>query len=395
VESVGVGSYRQGASRLPERLTVAVGTESGKGGFYAEVDAVAAITPGRKLGSVKFSLACLTTLSIGQREASWKDVCLGDPKAIKSPNSGNTHLSRFDIGADGKSQESPPQKPFCGFPGLKLPANVSVIAAGAYSGRKISYQIDQSGHEGTQIDVTINNPDKPVVLMLGAYEPTIWNVSWSRTTKILAVLIGGYHRQAVAGLDKSTPLLVSSYDNKGPCGFFYVTPDDQASLNPLSQQVFGRTVDSVYYAINGVVEVGKPMGGVAPIQSADTTPESFYDKNAPIAGPAGLEAAVRIGLLRKATLADAEAWDEALTKNSPQRSVPTVAGDVVPKAPTRPFFNGYVVLQPFTYPSGLFGGHSAQFLIPRGVPKPSGDPGHSAVYDFNSLVCQGALCSAR
>lgn len=395
VKSVNVGSYKHGAVRLPIRLTVSVTPVSGKP-FYAEVDAVATITPERKLGTVRLSLACVTDLWIGQRDASWKDVCVGDPTATKPVDTAGAELSRFDIGADGRSRESSPQKPICGFPELKLPADFSVFAAGAYSGRTLAYQIDQSGHEGTQIDVAVNNPDKPVVLMLGAYEPTIWNIGWSKETKILAVLVGGYHRQAVAGLDKSIPLLVSSYDNKGACGYFYVTPDNLAPLNPLSKRVFGRPVDMVYPATTGKVEIGRPLPtGATLIKSADLTPESFFDKNAPMAGPAGLEDAVHKGLLRKATPTDAQAWAEAMSQSSPKRDIPPVAGQGVPKPPKPPIYNAYVVLKPFTYPAGLYGGNSATFLIPKGVPKPGGNPGHSGVYDFNTLNCQGTLCSAR
>jgi len=395
VKSVNVGASKQRASGLPDRLTVSVTPVSGKP-FFAEVDVVAAITPDRRVGSVKFALACLTDLWIGQREASWKDVCTGDPKAIKPVDRGGAELARFDIGADGKSRESPPQEPVCGFPALALPADFSVLAAGAYSGRTISFQIDQSGHEGTQIDVAVNSPDRPVVLMLGAYEPTVWNIGWSKETKILAVLVGGYHRQAVAGVDKSIPLLVSSYDNKGPCGYFYVNSDNLAPLNPLARRVFGRPVDMVYPATNGKVDVGKPLpAGATLVRSAAITPESFYDNNAPIAGPAGLEEAVRKGLLRRATAADAQAWSDAVLQNSPPPDVPPVAGRGFPKPPMPPIHNAYVVLKPFTYPSGLYGGNSATFIILKGVPTPQGNPGHSAVYDFNTLSCQGAVCKAR
>ncbi len=67
----------------------------------------------------------------------------------------------------------------------------------------------------------------------------------------------------------------------------------------------------------------------------------------------------------------------------------------MPKPPKPPIYNAYVVLKPFTYPAGLYGGNSATFLIPKGVLKPAGNPGHSAVFDFNTLNCQGPLCSAR
>jgi hypothetical protein len=43
--------------------------------------------------------------------------------------------------------------------------------------------------------------------------------SWSKGTRIVAVFVTGYHRQAVAGLPKGTPLIVSSQEEKQPCGY--------------------------------------------------------------------------------------------------------------------------------------------------------------------------------
>jgi hypothetical protein len=393
VKSASVGLSKMEANRLPSRLSVYVTPAAGTR-FYAEVAAIATVTPDRKLGSVKFSLICIADVQTAQRQPAGKDVCL-DPDANKPTDTADAGLSRFDIGPDGKSQVSPPEEPVCGFPGLQLPADFAVFAAGANSGRRTSFQIDQSGHQATQIDVAVNYPDKPVVLILGAHEPTIWNVGWSKETRIVAVLVGGYHRQAIAGLDKSTPLLVSSRDEKAPCGYFSMS-GNLTELNPLSRRVFGRPVDMVYPAIKGQADVGKPMPpGAILVRSRDVTPESFYDKNAPLAGEAGLEDAVRKGLLRKATEADAEAWAEAVIQNSPQRDIPPVAGQERPKRHQLPIDKGYVVLKPFVYPAGLNGAHSARFIIPKGAPKPTGNPGHSTVYDFNTLNCEGPACGAR
>jgi hypothetical protein len=41
--------------------------------------------------------------------------------------------------------------------------------------------------------------------MFGAYEPTIWNLQWTSKTKILAVMVSGYHRQVIAGIPPSYP----------------------------------------------------------------------------------------------------------------------------------------------------------------------------------------------
>lgn len=313
---------------------------------------------------------------------------------LTSACTATAELKPFDFPSEAKPPSGVTQKPACGFADLKLPSDFAVFAAGAYSGRKISFQIDQSGHAGTQIDVAVNSPSKPVVLMLGAYEPTIWNIGWSTDTRILAVLVSGYHRQAVAGLQKDVPQLNSSYDNRGPCGYFYVADNNLAGLNPMAKRVFGRPVDDmVFPAEKGRVVVGEPLRTETRlVTSSETTPASFYDKDAPIAGPAGLEDAVRKGLLRRATVADADAWADAVMQNSPQRDIPPVAGRGIPKPPRPPLHNAYVVLKAFTYPSGLYGGNLAIFLIPKGVPRPDGNPGHSAVYDFNTLKCQGPLC---
>lgn len=307
-----------------------------------------------------------------------------------------TELKPFEFKPEVTQPNIAKQPPSCAFPELKLPVDYAVFAAGAYSGRKISFQIDQSGHEGTQIDVAVNSPNKPVALMLGAYEPTIWNIGWSKETRILAVLVSGYHRQAVAGLDNRMPLLNSSYDNRGPCGYFYVSKDNLAGLNPLARRMFGRPVDTVFLAEKGQVVVGEPLlTGTKLVTSPQIAPASFHNKDAPMAGPAGLEDAVRRGLLRKATAEDGDAWVDAVIKNSPRRDIPPIAGAGVPKPPKPALYNAYVVLKPFTYPAGLYGAHSATFLILKGVPKPSGNPGHSAVFDFNTLSCQGALCGDR
>jgi len=40
--------------------------------------------------------------------------------------------------------------------------------------------------------VAVNQRGTPVVLMLGAYEPTVWNIGWTQGTQIVAVMASGY-----------------------------------------------------------------------------------------------------------------------------------------------------------------------------------------------------------
>lgn len=281
----------------------------------------------------------------------------------------------------------------CEFPGLTLPEDYAVLAAGNYSGRPLHWQIDQSGHQATRMDIRVHRPDKPVMLLLGAYEPTVWNVAWSPGTRIAGVLASGYHRQAIAGLEPGVPVLVSSYDNRHPCGYFYVATDELKKVNDAARRIFLRNVDMVYFAREGVATLGEgDLSRVVWQSSKAVTPESFRDPGAPLAGEAGLLEAVRTGQLRRATPADAEAWGRALAAKLPQRDLPPIAGEGRARPPVPVIHNAYVVLGPFTYPSGLYGAHATTFFVPAGIPLPKGNPGHSTVLDFNTVHCAG-ICT--
>ena len=236
------------------------------------------------------------------------------------------------------------------------------------------------------------------MLLLGAYEPSIWNIGWTKGSKILAVVASGYHRQAVAGLPKDTPILISTVnDNKGPCGYTYVSERTLAEVNPLSQKIFGKPVDMVYFASAGKIVVGKPITKEEPLfTSQDVTPDSLVDKKKPLAGPAGIQDAVAKGFLRPATREDAEAWANRKSKLIPKDALPPVSGGDSRRTLLGPHgYNVFVILRQFNLPSGLYGGNSATFYLPDGVPYPEGDLGHSTLYDFNTMTCRGPICNAR
>lgn len=280
----------------------------------------------------------------------------------------------------------------CAIPGLVLPKHFVVYAAGAYAGRKLDYQIDQSGSAATQIDVAVDEPSAPVVLMLGAYEPTIWNIGWSPRTQIIGVLVSGYHRQAIAGLPVSVPRLNSSYDNKGPCGYFYLSEKKLEQLNPLSRRMFRQPVAHAFIARNGVVVVGTGATSQL-VTDSSQPPERYRDTEAPLAGEAGLRDAVAKGLLREARSSDMQAWKAAYDVAN-RGDVPPVSGAPASRSGRDyPLHNGYVVLKAMRIPAGLHGAHSAVFIVPKGVPRPTGDPGHSRILDYNTLTCAGVACA--
>jgi len=301
------------------------------------------------------------------------------------------------ISSTASAQDDP-----CGFAGTKWPETLTVFAGGNYSGRELDVQIDQSGHQATQMDVVVHHPDKPVALILGAYEPTIWNIQWTEGTDIVAALVGGYHRQVVAGLPSSTPVRISAYDDgtaenaSRQCGYFYVGERNLEGLNARSRKAFGRPIEKVYIANQGSIRIGGRVPASLKLEtSSHTPPSSYIDKNAPLAGPAGVADAVKKGLLRLATAKDMKDWKDAVrAATTPDPDLPPVEGGSTRSERAYAPSNTYVVLKPFTFPDGMYGGNSSTFIVPKGIPYPKGNPGHSAVYDFNSLKCKGALCQA-
>ncbi|WPB79940.1 hypothetical protein KYC5002_12415 [Archangium violaceum] len=296
----------------------------------------------------------------------------------------------------------PPKKPsvesVCCFPGLTLPTNFAVLAGGAHGGKESTNHIDQSGHPATTMSVSVDHPQKPVVLMLGAYEPTIWTIHRAPGTTILAVLASGFHRQVVTGLDDITPVAIHTYDNKSPCGTFLVSEHRLRELVSMAQKFFGRGVDRIYPAHDGVVIMGGSQGTSSPWLGRGNAPaESYFVKPTP--NPAALvevnlDEAIRKGQLRRANLGDKNQWEAEMVKRAPMLGL---SPDEVKLRFLRANSAGsldraYVVLEPMTFPAGLCGSRSAVFFVPKGTERPRGDPGHSTIYDFNDMSCTGTGC---
>ena len=272
----------------------------------------------------------------------------------------------------------------------RLPADYVLLAGGEYAGRKLDFQIDQSGHEATGFEVVANMPGRTVVLVLGAYEPSVWKISREPHTRIAGVFVTGYHRQAIAGLGAGIPVLNSSYEEKGACGYSYFSRNKPEEMDAYVRRVFGRSAQTYFVASNGQLVMGDAETPASTIQDGPADFNSFRDERAPLAGQAGLEKLLSDGLLRRAHPSDMVGWKEAQRRSQglPRLNVAGSQNEAISNLP----FHPYVVQGPMTFPSGLYGAHSVTFIVPKGVPRPLGNPGHSAVYDWNTLTCDGAVC---
>ncbi|MDB5814736.1 MAG: hypothetical protein JWN23_1853, partial [Rhodocyclales bacterium] len=154
-----------------------------------------------------------------------------------------------------------------------LPTTYEVHAAGEYAGRALGYQSSATGHEMTGIDVYVNKPGVNVVLALGAYEPTIWNIQSASDTHLVGVIVSGYHAGQVRGLASSIPVLQTSYEEGTPCGYFYISTDKNQAAYPFISKLLTRAVDSVQVPANHRVEIGEGIAQKDSVMQA--TPRSY------------------------------------------------------------------------------------------------------------------------
>jgi len=276
-----------------------------------------------------------------------------------------------------------------------LPAKFTVQALGVYKGHAITdVKLDDSWHEVRTLDVVANKPGEDVVLVLMAYDPVLWKVAHTPRTRIAAVIVGGYHGQQVEGIAKAVPLSISTHTGRKDCSEAFQANKASPELLRASEIVRAMTGRGIDHFTGDEprdpIVVGDPLPDGADVVRSDERDRSVAALPRLPAGREGLAELVAQGALRRATDADIAAWVakasekyKSLNKNLEVRP---------PSAP-----NGvYTVLRTTSFPSGLFGGNMAAFLIPVGVPVPSGNPGHSVLYFIeDGSSCLGPMCGVR
>ena len=228
--------------------------------------------------------------------------------------------------------------------------------------------------------VLVDIPGKNVVLIFGTAKPVNWTVSASAGTNIVGVWLANNVDQTLSGVSSDTPVLRDSGATTQSCQF----PADINSADWGArevQRIFGRDPASRIRLFEdwGTLKDHSAVASQAAVRDSEavavrsdtSSPRNPWNDER-------LNALVAQGKLRPATMRDYDAWRAASGREARvfPDSTKNDAGD-------RPIFKGYVVLGAMSIPDGLHGAHAATFIVPRGVPRPTGDPGHSQILDMN------------
>ena len=202
------------------------------------------------------------------------------------------------------------------FQGQIFSNDLQVFAGGAYAGKRVNYQVEDSSHQTSEFDVIVNSPDKPVALILGAYDPSVWNIKWTKGTKIEGVLAFGHHKQFVTGLPKDTPILAGnenrSCDLLNNIGSFFDKVTSSAYpkiIDDLSKRVYNKNTTSIYHTENGKLLFGNKITNNTKLYTSEDTPiKSFIMKTKPLYGNEGLTELLKKGKIRLLTDLELKKW---------------------------------------------------------------------------------------
>jgi len=262
----------------------------------------------------------------------------------------------------------------CKFKNIKFDKNLKVFAGGGGNGKNTHYNIDNSNKGADLFDVVVNSPQDSVALFLWSQGPSIWNIKWTKGTKIEAVFATGTHSQIITGLPNSVPVKIStSSTNSGYCFIPYRGHNTLGKINILSEKIFNKKITMVYPIKNGNLFIGKKIHSDTKLYtSKEISLESFYNKSLPRAGQAGIDDYIKEGKIRLAKDADYDEF-ERITGQKARRH------------------RTYIILDKISIPSDLYGGHSVTFYIKGNVPYPDGKLGHSTLWDFHNMMYHGVV----
>lgn len=261
----------------------------------------------------------------------------------------------------------------------KIPADFVVSGVATYSSSQdAEVQITTDGHAAGLTEVVVNQPGKNVVLLLAAYDPTIWRISHTPDTRIVGVVASGYHDQALLGIDSNVKSVIigqDSYDGVKP----YSSQWDSESgyekyFSRYSELTLGKPVSTVGRKQSG----GRVVFGEVPAEKtklvSDTSKklEDLAVKGSLPQGKKGLDLLLKEGKIRPATQEDIDQWRDIAFKrntNSSEKPGPYLSPD-----------RTYVLLKETPLPYGLSGAHSSRFIVSRGVSIDQSSRQHCSFY---------------
>jgi hypothetical protein len=221
--------------------------------------------------------------------------------------------------------------------------------------------------------VVIDQPGTNVVLILGATGATHWRFSVLPGSSLAGVWVTGRQPVQLENLPANVVLLDAAH----------VTDDCAAAgssdgINPANEAILAVLRQVPEMTFQSADQWTQVRSGRTPFsaQRAVQTPDSSRRGQDTEAALRGL---LERGAIRRMSMQDVDHWRATHSANLRFAA----RTDMFAPRTDEPQLRVFMVQQAMEFPEGLTGAHMATFIVPPGVPSPTGDRGHSQVIDLN------------
>ncbi len=235
-----------------------------------------------------------------------------------------------------------------------------LIRPGDRKKNDLGYQIKGSRAGGTSelIEVEVNYPKKPVVLIMQNYYPTVWRISYAPSTEIAAVWATGYHQQVPIGVEEDTPVLSTTYE----------TPRCKRHIKSTVSMPRVKVKAIEQPVVNSKVRIGRYSDRW--ISHGNLASLKRDPKTARLNGELGVKQLLSEGAIRPLTYA----------QFAQIKKMQGEEYEINPKSANKPMESHYAIQKPFIFPEHMYGAYSKSFyLLDDTIPFPKGDIGHNSV----------------
>jgi hypothetical protein len=271
-----------------------------------------------------------------------------------------------------RSPEPSPEPPYCNIP--QPQPDEDVFAVLTYEGAAVTNLILGEGDNNHLATINVELGDKPIYLILSAYDSTIFEITGAaqRVRKVLLLETSAERPLGVIGVDRAR---VRWSVCAAP---FY---DTDSGKGEDARQIFlsaiGKKPEAFVVNYNPASvslpsgQIQKESGAAFPVRLDPTTLDDWHG-----AHPGGLRLVDPAQVVANVPISVLEVLPDIFG----------IAQLVELGALERLDHNVYRIVQPIPhYPPNLYGAFYMRFVLAGGVPEPSGHPGHSClVYETSS-----------
>ena len=152
-------------------------------------------------------------------------------------------------------------------------ADAEVHAVGVYEGTvPADGGASLGGHRLGIVDVTVAVRDRPVVLVLTAYEPVHWRIGVAPGVQLMKVFAWGYYAPLLSGVPENVPITTRSHEVDRSSFYLSGTRSDEVlELADQLRTATGRAARTVQYAYRGK---GFSVDGVSTLPPPGPAPRS-------------------------------------------------------------------------------------------------------------------------